>query len=457
MNTRAKLAFMTVLAGQLSFSALADPVGMVQTTDGTVVVVKTDGKRRIVSPGSNLDKGDSLQTEKESTAKLRFSDGSEMIVRPSSAVLIQDYHYQQAAPDKDTFVVGLLRGALRQITGFIGKRGNQDAYKLRSGTATIGIRGTDFTARLCSGNDCQDVKRDEKKTKLAASAPVVAKVAEFKGRVTALPRSGLRRELTEGAAIYQDDILETEAGAYAAIAFSDQSRVVLPADSSFRVSSYRHVPDQPEKGNMFFDLLKGSFRMVTGLIGKAAPKKVNVSAGTVTIGIRGTSFDLACVPANIPNPEGFAGGGTGCSGGGLYTATRDGAISVTTADGNEAVFGSGQSSYVPGPNQAPILLKFSPEFLKALPGPLPEHIKIDIQGLFGIDAGSLGDAGLYVTVSDGKIIIAQASRELLLETGESGFAPGTGLPPQRLITPPSFLIQDKSQTQQNIGFRSCRM
>lgn len=457
MRKSTKLILLAALSMLLSFSAFAEPAGMVQSAEGTVVVIKADGKRRIVSPGSNLDQGDSLHTEKGSTAKLRFSDGSEMVVRPSSAVVIQDYHYQATAPEKDAFVVGLLRGALRQLTGFIGKRGNQDAYKLRSGTATIGIRGTDFTARVCAGTECQDGKPE--KSRLAASSPVIAKVAEIKGRASALPRNGLRRELAIGAAIYQDDTLETDVDAYVALLFTDQSRVVLPGDSSFRVSSYSHVPSQPEKGNMFFDLLKGSFRMVTGLIGKASPRKVNISAGTATIGIRGTSFDLACVPANIPNPEGFGGGGggTSCSGGGLYTATRDGAISVTTADGNVSVFEAGQTSYLAGPNQAPVLIKFSPEFLRTLPGPLPERINLDIQGLFGIDPSTLGETGLYVTVVDGKVVIAQADRELLLETGESGFAPGTGLPPQRLINPPNFLIQDKSQTQQNIGFRSCRM
>src|SRR5690606_28908415 len=44
-------------------------------------------------------------------------------------------------------VFRLVKGALRTVTGFIG-RSNRDAYKVNTATATIGIRGTEYTARL---------------------------------------------------------------------------------------------------------------------------------------------------------------------------------------------------------------------------------------------------------------------------------------------------------------------
>jgi hypothetical protein len=37
------------------------------------------------------------------------------------------------------------------LTGLIGKRGNQEAYRLQTATATIGIRGTQFIAELVPG------------------------------------------------------------------------------------------------------------------------------------------------------------------------------------------------------------------------------------------------------------------------------------------------------------------
>ena len=52
--------------------------------------------------------------------------------------------YPQGPVPGDVFA--LLKGGLRAVTGLIGKRVNRDAYKLRTATATVGIRGTDFNA-----------------------------------------------------------------------------------------------------------------------------------------------------------------------------------------------------------------------------------------------------------------------------------------------------------------------
>jgi hypothetical protein len=41
---------------------------------------------------------------------------------------------------------------MRALTGMIGKRGNQDSYKLITATAVSGVRGTTFECRICEGN-----------------------------------------------------------------------------------------------------------------------------------------------------------------------------------------------------------------------------------------------------------------------------------------------------------------
>jgi hypothetical protein len=49
--------------------------------------------------------------------------------------------------------MSLLKGGLRAVTGLVGKRGNLDAYRVTTTTATIGIRGTDFTAIAIPAGD----------------------------------------------------------------------------------------------------------------------------------------------------------------------------------------------------------------------------------------------------------------------------------------------------------------
>lgn len=59
----------------------------------------------------------------------------------------------------------LLKGGFRSVSGLIGKA-NHDDYRVSTPVATIGIRGTQYGARLCQG-DCSD--RDEILAKLRAA------------------------------------------------------------------------------------------------------------------------------------------------------------------------------------------------------------------------------------------------------------------------------------------------
>src|SRR5207248_2244144 len=83
---------------------------------------------------------------KDSFAQVKFTDGGQITLRPNSQVKIETYAFNDQKPQEDNFAYALLKGGLRAVTGLIGKRGNRDAYKLNTATATVGIRGTDFVA-----------------------------------------------------------------------------------------------------------------------------------------------------------------------------------------------------------------------------------------------------------------------------------------------------------------------
>lgn len=438
-----------------SIGVSAEPAGSLISTQGTVFAVKTDGKRKILAPASFVEKGDVIHTERDSHAKIRFTDGSEMLIRPNSSMRIQEYNFDDKHPEKDSFVLGLLRGGLRQLTGFIGKRGNQDAYRLHGSSATIGIRGTDFTARVCQAEECPVVARPTK-TPPSVGVSIAARVVALKGRVIARQANGVQRDLAQHAAIYRDDLIETDAGGYASLVFVDETRVVVPSGSSLRIANYQYVPNEPTKSQVFLSVVKGAFRMVTGLIGRSAPENIRIGASTATIGIRGTSFDLICLPGDVAQPENYQGNGSLC-GEGLLASIREGIISVTTENGNHAELAGGQAGYVAGTNSPTRLLERSPNVLDAAGMPLPESIPLDMPGMFGINGNEVSGAGLYVTVSDGRVVIAQANQEMQLEAGESGFASRASSALQRLYTPPSFMSQDLRESEKAFGFRGCRM
>lgn len=135
-------------------SVHGEEAGRVTNISGPLFAVKGDGSRRVLSVSSTVEQGDTLVTADKTYAKIKFADQAEVTLKPDSQMRIDRFNFDQKAPEKDNAVFGLLKGALRTITGLVGKRGNQDAYRLQTVTATIGIRGTIFGAATCVGGSC---------------------------------------------------------------------------------------------------------------------------------------------------------------------------------------------------------------------------------------------------------------------------------------------------------------
>ena len=131
--------------------------GTVTQLSGTLSVKKADGSVRILSQKSSVDSGDTLNTERDSYAQIKFNDGGQLTLKPNTTVKIESFRFAEERPQDDSFVYGLLKGGLRAVTGLVGKRSKEN-YQLETATATIGIRGTTLTADDClndRGGDCQ--------------------------------------------------------------------------------------------------------------------------------------------------------------------------------------------------------------------------------------------------------------------------------------------------------------
>lgn len=143
-NTATKLLLTALLL--LWGSAQAEPVGQVTNLSGPLFALNAQGARRILSIGSQVEPGETLITEDKTYAQVRFIDKGVVTLKPGTQFKIEAFAFEEKAPEKDGAVFGLLKGALRTVSGLVGKRGNQDAYKMNTATATIGIRGTQFLA-----------------------------------------------------------------------------------------------------------------------------------------------------------------------------------------------------------------------------------------------------------------------------------------------------------------------
>jgi FecR protein len=130
-------------------TAWAQVVGSVVHVNGTLSVRRADGSTRILTPKAEVMKGDTLSTQKASFAQINFTDGGSASLRPNTTLRIDEYQFNKEKPQADALVVNLQRGGVRSVTGFIGKRGNVDAYKIRASVATIGIRGSSGETLEC--------------------------------------------------------------------------------------------------------------------------------------------------------------------------------------------------------------------------------------------------------------------------------------------------------------------
>lgn len=145
--------FLLVLLA-LASTGFAAPVATITHLSGPLAVRKADGTTKTLAIGSKIDAGDTVVTEKRTYARLKFTDGSEVTLKPNSQFKVEHYSYDHARPKDDAGSFSLIKGGLRTITGQIGKRGNQDSYRMKTPTATIGIRGTIYDAHFCQGSGC---------------------------------------------------------------------------------------------------------------------------------------------------------------------------------------------------------------------------------------------------------------------------------------------------------------
>ena len=125
--------------------------GTVTHLSGVLSAKKPDGTIRVLAERSEVATGDVLTSERNTYANIRFSDGTQMTMKPASSVKVDKFAYQQDKPQEDSFAISLLTGGLRLVTGLVGAR-NRAKFEVKTNTATIGIRGTTFNI-----DDCADV------------------------------------------------------------------------------------------------------------------------------------------------------------------------------------------------------------------------------------------------------------------------------------------------------------
>lgn len=137
-------------------NAVQDIVARIAVFAGPSAVIGRDGKPRVVTVGMPLVNGETVRTEKDAYVVLAFRDESKVTVVSDSEFKLQDVRFAGPKADSGNFIVRVVRGGARALTGLLAKR-EPKSVRVEMLTATIGIRGTGVDGRLapeCISGKC---------------------------------------------------------------------------------------------------------------------------------------------------------------------------------------------------------------------------------------------------------------------------------------------------------------
>lgn len=115
--------------------------GTFKNLQGTVTVIRA-GQSAPAQAGDALREGDRVVTGPQSAAAVTLQDGTVLSLGPNASADLTHYVFDSTSQN-GSLLVNLLHGALRMVTGVMGKT-NPELLKVTTPTAVVGVRGTDF-------------------------------------------------------------------------------------------------------------------------------------------------------------------------------------------------------------------------------------------------------------------------------------------------------------------------
>ncbi|MGE4398240.1 MAG: FecR domain-containing protein [Campylobacterales bacterium] len=121
----------------------------------------------------------------------------------------------------------------------------------------------------------------------------VGKITAVNGDVSVL-RATKTIKAASGFVLEEKDGIKSQKGSSAQIVFNDKTVITVGSDTLFKVEEYSADAASPKAR---FGVGEGTFKAVTGKIGKIAPDKFKIETKTATIGIRGTTLAGRVLPS----------------------------------------------------------------------------------------------------------------------------------------------------------------
>ena len=142
ISYKTKVLAIALTALLLAPHSMSANIGEVTKQDGQDASIARDADTIIVGPGTGVQMNDAITTSK-AKLELTFDDNTKVSITRQSKLVIDDFVYD-ANSGTGKLAMNVAMGTVRYASGAIA-RNSRENVRLRTPTATIAVRGTDFT------------------------------------------------------------------------------------------------------------------------------------------------------------------------------------------------------------------------------------------------------------------------------------------------------------------------
>src|SRR6267142_3803302 len=204
---------------------------------------------------------------------------------------------------------------------------------------------------------------------VAAAGPVCAQGTEagrflsVVGDVRVGREGAPQRAAQRATEFYEGESIVTAAGSLAQLRMTDGALMSVRGDTEIKMERFSYAGEKDRNASFFMSVLKGGLRTITGVIGRQNRDRYRITTATVTLGVRGTDFEIVHVPPQAASREVLAG---------TYNRVFEGVTSMQNKAGVMLLVTRDQTAFAALQGTTPPVLVAPPAALFGRPTPIPQ-------------------------------------------------------------------------------------
>ncbi|MBV8466614.1 MAG: FecR domain-containing protein [Burkholderiales bacterium] len=182
----------------------------------------------------------------------------------------------------------------------------------------------------------------------------VGRIEAGEGDIRVIGDDGTVKASAVGAGLAGGDSVSTAGDqSWAILRMEDGASFTLRPNTRLHIDKYQYDESNPSNSKSWLNLVKGSLRAITGLIGRQSPSSYALHTPTATIGVRGTDHETTVIDEEQATAHVQAG---------TYDTVNDGETVMHNEHGDVSIKPGKVGFLQHGGTSAPRMLNYRPAF-----------------------------------------------------------------------------------------------